>query len=326
MIHCCFCIWYLHCLRYTKIVDQIVVTQWIHLFFLQYDLHDSREQVLPCVSSKIHQLQQCKRILSCVLQLCDRFPCTCHVEVCKALRLALECPPFYAHFSWYPWIHWVTPTWSTNFPMSQAIKIPDAKAAVEKEWETTRENTGMAADGSQKQKWGDRWSKEYGSYCSFCVVNGSLSSQEFGKSSRSIEGKEYPNFEMLDARNASLLWIRSSWIPTSRKRSVWRNSKLRKRIGFFGEDRSLTWFATAFESLVLMIPFLITLICSQLLFATMMFRKIRYEMGCNSIVYDQDPTCESDQLKTVLELYDMEIHQKISKPTFENWRQWWREA
>ena len=37
-------------------------------------------------------------------------------------------------------------------PMTQAMKIPDAKAAVEKEWGKTRENTSMAADESQKQK------------------------------------------------------------------------------------------------------------------------------------------------------------------------------
>ena len=42
------------------------------------------------------------------------------------------------------------------------------------------ENTSMAADGSQKLKWGDRWSKDWGLYFSFCVVNGSLSSQKFG--------------------------------------------------------------------------------------------------------------------------------------------------
>ena len=35
--------------------------------FLQYDLHDSGEETLTCVSSKIHRLQQYKRILSCVL-------------------------------------------------------------------------------------------------------------------------------------------------------------------------------------------------------------------------------------------------------------------
>ena len=36
-------------------------------------------------------------------------------------------------------------------PMPQAMKIPDAKAAVVKMGKT-RENTGMAADESQKQK------------------------------------------------------------------------------------------------------------------------------------------------------------------------------
>ena len=39
--------------------------------------------------------------------------------------------------------------------MPQATKIPDTKAAVEKEWET-REKTSMAADESQKPKRGDQ--------------------------------------------------------------------------------------------------------------------------------------------------------------------------
>ena len=45
-------------------------------------------------------------------------------------------------------------------PMRQALKIPDAKVAVEKEEEKTRENRGMAADESQKQERSDRRSKE----------------------------------------------------------------------------------------------------------------------------------------------------------------------
>ena len=32
---------------------------------------------------------------------------------------------------------------------------------------------------------------------------------------------------------------------------------------------------------------------------------------------------ESEQLKTVLELYEMEIHQKISSPIIKRWRRWW---
>ena len=43
-----------------------------------------------------------------------------------------------------------------NFLCLKHFKIPDAKAAVDKEWEKTRENTGMAADESQKQRGGDR--------------------------------------------------------------------------------------------------------------------------------------------------------------------------
>ena len=60
------------------------------------------------------------------------------------------------------------------------------------------------------------------------------------KSSRSIHGyTHFPNFEMLDARIASALnkIIQNSYL---KKRSVWRNRMLRKVIGSFAEDRSLT--------------------------------------------------------------------------------------
>ena len=41
------------------------------------------------------------------------------------------------------------------------MEIPDAKAAVENTGKT-QESIGMVADESQKPKWGDRWSKEWG--------------------------------------------------------------------------------------------------------------------------------------------------------------------
>ena len=41
-------------------------------------------------------------------------------------------------------------------PMPQAIKIPAAKAAVDKEWEKIGENFGVDPDKSQKQERGDR--------------------------------------------------------------------------------------------------------------------------------------------------------------------------
>ena len=44
-------------------------------------------------------------------------------------------------------------------PMPQAMKLPDAKAAVEKDMGQIGENSGMAADKSQKQERCDRWSK-----------------------------------------------------------------------------------------------------------------------------------------------------------------------
>ena len=72
-------------------------------------------------------------------------------------------------------------------------------------------------------------------------------------------------------RRLRLLWTRSSRVPASRRRSVWRNRKLRKKIGSFEEDRSLRWSRTTSGQLAIMIPFFITLIYSLLLFATMMF-------------------------------------------------------
>ena len=106
------------------------------------------------------------------------------------------------------------------------------------------------------------------------------------ESSRSIQVYTHlPNFEM----RLLLLWTRSSRIPNSRRRSVSRNRMLRKTIDFVVEDKSLTWSTTTFESLVLMIPFLIMRIYSQIIFAMMMFRN-RYEMEWNSIVFNQNST------------------------------------
>ena len=100
--------------------------------------------------------------------------------------------------------------------------------------------------------------------------------------------------------------------------------KKAQKVGFFEKDRSLTWFTTTFESLVLMIPFLIMLIYSRSLFATTMFRtSIRDGMKFKIPIDDVLESLyklrirESAQLKTVLELYDLEIHQKISKPEYD---------
>ena len=47
-------------------------------------------------------------------------------------------------------IHYSITIWFTIFPMPQAIKIPAAKAAVDKEWEKLDENFGVELDKSQK--------------------------------------------------------------------------------------------------------------------------------------------------------------------------------
>ena len=79
-------------------------------------------------------------------------------------------------------------------------------------------------------------------------------------------------------RESLLLWTRWSRIPTSR-RSVSRNRKPRKRIGFDGEDRSCSWSTTNFEWLALMIPYWIMLIYSLLLFMTTIFQEFDTRWG-----------------------------------------------
>ena len=55
-------------------------------------------------------------------------------------------------------------------PMPQAMKIPDAKAAVEKEWEKLEKNSSMAADENKKQERRDRCSKDQGKKVHFASL------------------------------------------------------------------------------------------------------------------------------------------------------------
>ena len=87
------------------------------------------------------------------------------------------------------------------------------------------------------------------------------------KSSRSIAGKNF-RISKCWTRRSLQLWTRSYRTPTSRRRSISRNRKLRKRIGFC---QRLHWFISHQSSWWW---------CSG----------IRCEMGWNSIIYDQDPT------------------------------------
>ena len=70
------------------------------------------------------------------------------------------------------------------------MEIPEAK---KKQWKTmgeTQENTGMAADESQKQKRGDRGSKERRQNSSLRVINGSLSPHECGVGTKITKKKK----------------------------------------------------------------------------------------------------------------------------------------
>ena len=114
-------------------------------------------------------------------------------------------------------------------------------------------------------------------------------------------------------------WIKSSRIPSSKGESVWRNKRPRKRTVSFEVDRLPTWSTINSGSLEPMILSKTTPTCSL---------GIRFEVGWNSIVHDENPTDEtleglhklrireSEKLKTVLELYDLETDQKKLGPDY----------
>ena len=62
-------------------------------------------------------------------------------------------------------------------PMPQAMKIPAAKAAVDKEWEKLEKIPAWDLT-KVRSKWGDRWSKDEGRKSSFCLTDGHLSSEK----------------------------------------------------------------------------------------------------------------------------------------------------
>ena len=145
------------------------------------------------------------------------------------------------------------------------------------------------------------------------------------KSSRSTAGKNFPNFRMLDARIASAL---NKIIQNSqfKKKVSLEEQKAQKEDRFQREGRSPSWSTTTFELLALMIQYWITLTCFLSLFMTIIFRNSIQDGTMFSCLCQRFPPMislyklrirESAQLKTVLELYDMEIHQKISRPDYQ---------
>ena len=112
--------------------------------------------------------------------------------------------------------------------------------------------------------------------------------------------------------------------------------KAQKGIGFYEEDRSLSWSTTTFELLALMIPCGIAPIYSLSLFATMMFGNSRQD-GMGSIVYVEDPTwwrlgksahIEDTWVRATQEPDWNWTTWTCSKrgrcPIIRNWKQWWK--
>ena len=122
--------------------------------------------------------------------------------------------------------------------------------------------------GSKKWRWLNQWM-----IWNLCVLSEELLDQ---------------TFELLDARIASAL---NRIIQNSRfkKKVSLEEMKAHKEERFFEEDRSLAWSTNTSGSPVPMILLRIMPMCLQSLFEMTIFSGIRYKMGWNSIVDDENP-------------------------------------
>ena len=136
------------------------------------------------------------------------------------------------------------------------------------------------------------------------------------KFSCSVRGIRVPDFEVLDA----------SIIPNSKERSVWRNKKPKKRTVSFAEDRSLTWSTITYGSLeatdsVENYADLFTIALRNDDIQEFDSKWDGYLLSMTKIPSDDIREGwyklrirESEKLKIVLELCNMEIHQKKLGP------------
>ena len=137
-------------------------------------------------------------------------------------------------------------------------------------------------------------------------------------------------------RELLLTWTRSSKILTSRRRSVSRNRKSRKRTGFYEEDRSPSWSTTPFEWLAFMMQFSITLICFPSLFVTTMLRDsiqdgTKFYFLCQRF----HPTmswkvCTNEEFvspcnsKPYWNCARWRFSRRCRHPFVRNWKRWWK--
>ena len=143
------------------------------------------------------------------------------------------------------------------------------------------------------------------------------------RSSSSIRGISMTNFEVLDARILQH-WTKSSLIPISKEQSFWRNKRPRSRIVSFSADRLLTWSTITSGSLgahdsVENYADLFTISLRNDDIQEFDSKWDGMLLSMTKIPHDDIleglyklRTRESQKLKTVLELYVLETHQKKS--------------
>ena len=138
------------------------------------------------------------------------------------------------------------------------------------------------------------------------------------KSSSSIRGIQMPNFEVLDAKIASALTRIIQ--KTQFKRKVNLEEQKAQKQDRFLRGRQIACLIHEY--------FRVTGANDSVENYADLFTGIRFKVGRNFIVNDENPTWwylgrivqlrirESEKLKTVLELYDLEIHQKKLGPDY----------
>ena len=141
------------------------------------------------------------------------------------------------------------------------------------------------------------------------------------KSSRSVCGKDFSKFQMLDARVASAL---NKIIQNSqfKKKVSLEGQKAQKEDQFLREDRSLSWSTTTFVLLALMIQYWVVLIYSLLLFTTITFKNsIRWYLG-KSVQFEDKWVCATQ--KPYWKCTTWRLIRRYRFPTIKSWKPWWR--
>ena len=123
-------------------------------------------------------------------------------------------------------------------------------------------------------------------------------------------------------------WTESSIIPNTKERSVWRKWMLRKKTASSEEDRLLTWSTNTSGSLEPTILSRIMPTYLQLFFENDDIQEFDSKLDGILLSMTKIPSDDileelnklrirvSEKLQTVLEMYNMEIHQKKAEPDY----------